>query len=169
MSFLEYFDCKFEAIVSDDISQMLDEEFQYQMDLTDGTYVFWHDCHFKGHQVEPATDSNGQAILQFFAGCGCPFSMLRLGRSLSERNYQHGPIISHALAIKYLIKGFEQLSNSLHDNFVRDGVLLYMQSNEFLAACSLISTYESEIQGLCPEIRELIETNVGLGNDRDLS
>ncbi|GAA6186651.1 hypothetical protein [Aliiglaciecola sp. NS0011-25] len=107
MNFLEHFDCKFEGIVNDDISNMLDEEFQYQMELTDGTYVFWYEAHFKGHQIEPAVDGTSQAILQYFSHCGCPISMLRLGRSLSKRNYQHGPIISHALAVKYLVKGFE--------------------------------------------------------------
>lgn len=169
MNLLEHFDCKFEGIVSDDILKMLDEEFQYQMDLTDGTYVFWYDSHFNGHQVEPATDGTGQAILQYFSGCGCPISMLRLGRSLSKRNYQHGPIISHALAVKYLIKGLEQLNNSLFDENVRDGMLLYMQSKEFLVACSLISTYAEEINGLnlCPEIKGLIEGSVGLRNNNN--
>ena len=160
MNFLEHFDCKFEDIVSKEISMLLDEEFQYQMNLTDATYVFWYDTYFKGHQVEPAIDGTGQAILQYFANIGCPISLLRLGRSLSKRNYSRGPITSHALAVKYLIKGFEQLNNSLFDKNVCDGMLLYMQSKEFLAACNLISTYEHEIKSinLCPEIKEVIRT-----------
>jgi len=169
MNFFEYLDCKFEGLVSDSISNMLDEEFQNQMNLTDGTYIFWYDSHFNGRQVEPAVDGTGQAILQFFANCGCPISLLRLGRSLSKRNYQHGPIISHTLSVKYLIKGFEQLNNSLFDKNVCDGMLLYMQSKEFLAACNLISTYASDIQGLCPEIKKLIESQTLWGKSQKIN
>lgn len=162
---------KFEALVNDTMAKMLDEEFQYQMNLSDGCYVFWYDTHFQGYQVEPALDATAQAILQYFADCGCPFSMLRLGRSLAKRNIQHGPIISDPLALKYLVSGIEQLNNSLFDKNVRDGIILYIKSTEFLLVCNLIATYETELAtlGIWSEIRRLIEDYIGLGETKYLN
>ena len=171
MESLARVDCNFEAIVSDTLKNLLDEEFQYQMELTDGTYVLWYDTHFRGHQVEPANDGESQAVLQYFASCGCPFSMLRLGRLLAKRNYQHGPIVSDVLAIKYLVTGLEQLNNSLFDMNVNKGIILYTNSAEFLLVCTLIATYEKELErlGIWQEIKQIIGEFMKFGSKNGLN
>ena len=45
--------------------EKLENEFQYQMDLSDGYYFFWHHTDFLGHGIYPAKDAKAQAILQF--------------------------------------------------------------------------------------------------------
>lgn len=151
--------CDFTALAGDRIQQALEDEFQYQMNLTDGTYVFWLDKVFLGHQIEPAIDATSQAILQYFADLYCPFSMLRLGRSLSKLNHEHGPIVSDHMSVRYLLSGIEQLENSLHDPKVSMGIKSYLHSLEFRLACELLVSYKKEIDDgtLCPSIKALID------------
>lgn len=150
--------CNFIPLAGQEFEQRLDEEFQYQMDLTDGEYVFWQDTHFQGHQIEPALDGTAQAILQFFANISCPFSMLRLGRSLSPRNHAHGPITSDDMAVKYLLAGMEAIDNNLYDPQCKEGMLFLIAQTEFRLACELLLSYENELaqNNICPEILRLI-------------
>ena len=150
--------CNFIALASDDIQKQLHEEFQYQMNLTDGEWVFWEDKSFREHTVEPATDATSQAILQYFTTCACPISMIRLGRSLSPRNAAHGPITSDLMALKYLLTGMEFIANNLYDPKIVLGMKYYMSTLEFRLACELLLSYEKEIkmENICPEIIHLI-------------
>ncbi|WP_438863295.1 hypothetical protein [Neptunicella sp.] len=155
---MDYHICDFTALVSKDIQKQLDTEFQYQMNLTDGEWVFWEDKYFQGHQVEPAIDATGQAILQFFTTCACPISMLRLGRSMSSRNSDHGPITSDSMAVKYLLTGMEFIANNLYDQKKAVGMRYYMDTLEFRFACELLLSYKNEMrsENICPEIIDLI-------------
>ena len=150
--------CNFMALAGKETGEKLEDEFQYQMDLTDGEYVFWEAESFDGVQLEPALTAEAQAILQFFSSCACPISMLRLGRSLSERNSEHGPIVSDSLALKHLLKGFEIIDNNLYDEKIKAGMLLIVEGREFRAACELTISYEKELHRklICPEIKQLI-------------
>jgi hypothetical protein len=150
--------CNFISLAGYEFEQQLDEEFQYQMDLTDGEYVFWQDTYFRGHQIEPAKDAKAQAILQFFANINCPFSMLRLGRSLSPRNHEHGPITSDEMAFKYLLVGMEIVTNNLYDPKCKVGMQFLMAEMEFRLACELLLSYENELVNrcICPEISALV-------------
>ena len=152
--------CNFEALASPEMSKLLDEEFQRQMDLTDGEYLFWFDNEFEGHNVETPTNAIGQAILQFFANCSCPISRLRLGRSLSKRNYSHGPIVCETTAFQYLLSGAEQVVNNLYDDNVKEGFEFYISTLEFRLACELLMSYEIELLELaiCPEILLFVES-----------
>ena len=160
--------CDFTSLAGKTLQKRLENQFQKQMDATDGEYVMWEDTAFSGVQLEPATCVKSQAILQFFAGCGCPFSMLRLGRSLAIRNSEHGPIVSDSLAIKYMLRGFEMVENNLYDERIKGRMISLMKSSEFKAACDLIVTYEKElgVRVICPEIKALIIKNISLRTQR---
>ncbi|WP_278403860.1 hypothetical protein [Pseudoalteromonas ruthenica] len=151
--------CDFTALAGAHVSEELDKEFQYQMNLTDGEWLFWQESQFLGHSLAPVKDATGQAILQYFAHCACPFSMLRLGRSLSERSEEHGPVTSDIMAIKYLLGGLEVVQNNLYDHRVREGMELLISSLEFRLACELLITYDTELNKrvICPEIMALIK------------
>ena len=150
--------CNFMALAGEVLTQKLENEFQYRMNLSDGEYLFWERKVFENVTLEPALTAEAQAILQYFSSCACPFSMLRLGRSLSERNVEHGPIISDSLALQYLLKGLEVVDNNLYDDRIKVGMFMLIESPEFKAACDLIISYERDIEGsiICPEIRNLI-------------
>lgn len=150
--------CNFIRLAGAALMEKLEQEFQYQMDLTDGCYVFWLGNTFKGILLEPPINQQGQAILQFFASLGCPVSMLRLGRSLSTQNYESGPVLSDSLAVKYLLTGFESLENFLFNKDVQEGFASYIRTTEFRVTCELILSYEGVIDhpNLCPEIRKMI-------------
>ena len=160
--------CNFEALAGPEIQKQLEEEFQYQMDLTDGEYVFWDQQSFKGHHLVPAKDAVSQAILQYFANRGCPISIIRLGCSLSHRNYEHGPIVSDDAAFRYLLQGLEQVSNSLYDHKISDLMKIYTHSQEFRAACELLISYEKQLmqKNLCNEIKEMILEHIIKRKDR---
>ncbi|MDF2177931.1 hypothetical protein P2G88_06675 [Aliiglaciecola sp. CAU 1673] len=159
--------CDFTALAGKTLLKQLDREFQYQMELTDGNWVLWYDTHFKGHCLEPATDVKAQAILQFFGSCACPFSMLRLGRSLSPRNNQHGPIQSNMMAIRYLLSGFECIANNLFDYKISTGMRAFMTQLEFRLAGELLMTYQKELatMQICPEILALATGGVLMSED----
>ncbi|MGJ8680567.1 hypothetical protein [Paraglaciecola sp.] len=155
--------CNFTALAGDILLKKLDDEFQYQMSLTDGQWVFWQDPYFYGHNLEPATNVVAQAILQYFAGCACPFSMLRLARSLSPRNAHHGPITSDEMTVSYLLQGLEIIENNLHDPYVKTGFTLYISQLEFRLACELFTVYKKEFKSklICPSVTSLVEHAIG--------
>ncbi|MDM7861913.1 hypothetical protein QTP81_15020 [Alteromonas sp. ASW11-36] len=159
--------CNFEALAGEKTLEALKNEFHYQMELTEGKYVFWLESKFMECNLDPATNAESQAILQFFANCACPFSSLRLARSMSKRNVEHGPIVSDEAALHYLLTGIEQLAAGLYDPKINSGILLYLRSNEFLLACQLLATYQNEFKGetLCPEVKVLIAILSSHSND----
>lgn len=144
----------FTALAGEALLDELEKEFQYQMDLSDGCYVFWNDEAFQGWRLSPATTAESQAILQFFADCACPISLHRLGCSLSPRNAEHGPIVSDHLAIKSLLQGFETLANWNYDPQISCVLEIYRATRDYRLASEILATYWEEIQtnNLCPEV-----------------
>ncbi|MEM7360282.1 MAG: hypothetical protein AAF431_14390 [Pseudomonadota bacterium] len=148
----------FTALAGEALLDELEKEFQYQMDLSDGCYVFWNDEAFQGWRLSPATTSESQAILQFFADCACPISLHRLGCSLSPRNAEHGPITSNELAIRCLLQGFETIANWKYDPKIKSVLNVYRATNDYLLACDILATYWEDIQTnhLCPEVFDTV-------------
>ncbi len=148
----------FTALAGDALLDELEKEFQYQMDLSDGCYVFWNEEDFQGWRLSPATTSESQAILQFFANCSCPISLHRLGCSLSPRNAEHGPIISNELAIKYLLQGFETLANWKYDPKISCVLDIYRATRDYRLASEILATYWEDIQTnhICPEVFDTV-------------
>lgn len=144
----------FTNLAGESLLDDLEKEFQYQMNLSDGCYFFWHNESFKGKSLSPALDAQSQAILQFFAECSCPISLHRLGCSLSPRNSEHGPITSNSLAIQYLLQGFETLANLRYDPKVQGLLNIYRSTRDYRLASELLTTYWENIHSshVCPEV-----------------
>lgn len=154
MKFETLFKVDFTALAGEQLLDELEREFQYQMNLSDGCYVFLDKDKFQGWQLTPATTPEAQAILQFFAECYCPISLHRLGCSLSPRNAQHGPIVSDYLAIKCLLLGFETLTNWRYDPKISSVLNVYRATREYRLASEILATYWKDIQtdNICPEV-----------------
>lgn len=150
--------CDFIRIVDSRVKFALEEEFQYQMELSDGEWLILYERKFYGKQIEPAITSESQAILQFFAQCTCPISALRLGRSLSSRNSEHGPILSDDMAVTYLLRGMEWICKNAHHRDMKVGMGIYLLDNEFRKACELLAGYIKDMKehSICPEILMLV-------------
>ena len=158
MIFIKLLSVNFTALAGGALLDELEEEFQYQMDLSDGCYVFWNQEAFRGWRLSPAKTSESQAILQFFADCSCPISLHRLGCSLSPRNADHGPITSDDLAVKCLLQGFETLSNWKYDPKVSAVLDIYRATKDYRLASEILLTYWKDIRtnNLCPEVVDTI-------------
>lgn len=148
----------FTSLAGEEILEALEREFQYQMNLSDGCYFFWHDESFLGWSLLPAIETESQAILQFLAECSCPISLHRLGCSLSPRNMEHGPITSDSLAVKYLLQGFETLANLNYDPKIKRVLDLYRSTQDYRQACEMLATYWGDIEknNICSEVFDAI-------------
>jgi hypothetical protein len=148
--------------------EKLENEFQYQMDLSDGCYFFWHHTEFLEHAIYPAKNAKAQAILQFLAHCACPISLLRLACSLSPRNFDHGPITSDEFTVHYMLYCFEVVSNCIHDPKIRDIINIYRKTTEFRSACELLITYQSDIisSNICPTVLTIIAESLSSTESR---
>lgn len=144
----------FTSLASEAVIEQLEAESQYQLIISDGCYVIWQEHHFLDISLTPAKEGEAQAVLQFFAKYGCPYSLHRLGCSLSLRSSEHGPIISEGLAIHCLLKGFETISSWKYDPVIRPALNTYVATEEYLLARQLLLTYWDDIdsKNLCPEI-----------------
>lgn len=158
MNYEKLFRADFTGLAGETLLDELEKEFQHQMDLSDGCYVFWNKEDFQGWLLTPAITAESQAILQFFANCLCPISLHRLGCSLSPRNADHGPIASDYLAINCLLQGFETLANWKYDPKINDVLVTYQTSRDYRLACETLMFYWEDIQTnhLCPEVRDTV-------------
>lgn len=158
------------SLIKIDLSHLMDEqaqqlcvnEFQAQMNDTDGDWVVMPHSHFGGFNLYQPSNIEELAVLEFFADCHCPISMLRLGSALSTRTAETKLITSDDLAIRFLFFAVESLCGHKRNPKSPAAVRYFLQSKELLEHCLLVKSYifDRHKQYVCPEIIHFVEERV---------
>lgn len=144
----------FTGLLPVELQTTCEQEFQRQMNLTDGELFIWSNATFAKVDLSlPAPSS--QAVLQFFSSCGCPICGTRLAISLYPHSSGLWPIRSTELAFRYLFSSLETLLNIRTDARVKDIICDFESSDIFGQARRLAQNFIGECckhHNICPEV-----------------
>lgn len=144
----------FTGLLPDWMQTNCEQEFQRQMQLTDGELFVWYASEFQTINLSvPGTAS--QAILQYFSCCGCPISGIRLAISLYPSIGNSWPIRSADLSLRYLFDSLEILLNIRAEPRVKEIIYEFEKTDVFIQARHLAQVFIHDSrsqQNFCPEI-----------------
>ncbi|WP_264436383.1 hypothetical protein [Shewanella baltica] len=144
----------FTGLLPTDIQQDCEREFLMQMHQTDGELFTWSKTHFSTINLN-APGPISQAVLQYFADCGCPICGIMLGISLYPITSEIWPIRSPSMSYKYLFNSIETILNIRTDNRIRGIIHQFEQSLTFKQAMHVASIFindHSVVTNFCPEV-----------------
>ncbi|MGL4579735.1 MAG: hypothetical protein ACRCVP_12675 [Shewanella xiamenensis] len=144
----------FTSLLPTNIQQDCEREFLMQMNQSDGELFTWSKSHFSTINLNTPGPIS-QAVLQYFADCGCPISGIMLGISLYPHMSEGWPIRSPSMSFQYLFNSIETILNIRTDNRIRGIIHQFEQSLRFKQAMHVASIFindHSVATNFCPEV-----------------
>lgn len=144
----------FTGLLTTDLQQACENEFQKQMHQSDGEIFVWSKDHFANTDLS-IPSPQAQAVLQFFANCGCPITGVKLAISLYPYTSNVWPIKSPYLSFRYLFSAVEIILNIRSDERMKGFINKFEQSVTFKQAMHIAQIMLSEstlVSNICPEV-----------------
>jgi len=144
------------------LSEVCEEEFQRQMDKYDGELCMLSSGTFCDvNLIKP--DLKAQVILNFFANCSCPISMLRFAASMHPYNYPRWPLVSYELSQAYMMTGLEVIMNMRLDKRALSVIEPFQLTHEFASIINIANEIINTIAvptNICPEIYTYVQKHM---------
>ena len=144
------------------LSLACEEEFQRQMDESDGVFCMLSSSRFYGvNLLKP--DTRSQVILNFFANCSCPISMIRFAASMHPYNYPRWPVVSYELSQAYMMTGIEVIMNMQWDKRALSVIEPFQLTQEFASIINIANEIIKTIAvptNICPEIYTYVQQHM---------
>lgn len=149
-----YWCIDFTGLLTADIQKDCENEFQTQMNKTEGEIFTWANSHFGRIDLNHPGPAS-QAVLQYFANCGCPISGVLLALSLYPYTPDIWPVRSEDMSFKYLFHSIEIILNIRTDKRINQLIYQFEQSIKFKQAMHIATIFIGErciSANICPEV-----------------
>lgn len=144
----------FTGLLNNELQEVCEQEFQSQMHHSKGELFLFTKSSFSSIDLT-IPNLISQAILQYFADCGCPLSGIRLAISLHPHEHELWPVRSVEMSFRYLFSSIECMLNIRNDKRAKPAIYSFEQTHAFKQGMQLAACFINErsiSSNICPEL-----------------